>query len=86
VHLGDERGLTVTARQPAPFSFFNKESCMEILNEMLRSLGRIEGQVQHIPKLADRISQLERWQYWLKGACAALAIAFACLYKLALIK
>jgi hypothetical protein len=40
--------------------------------EILRALGRIEGRVIGIEKLAERVSKLEMWQAWLKGAWAAL--------------
>jgi len=42
------------------------------LNEILRALGRIEGQLNEIRKLNERVSKLEVWQSWLKGAWAAV--------------
>jgi hypothetical protein len=42
------------------------------LNEILRALGRIEGQLNEILKLNERVSKLEVWQSWLKGAWAAV--------------
>ena len=46
---------------------------MNTLNEILRALGRIEGQLIEIRKLNERVSQLEVWQSWLKGAWAVVA-------------
>jgi len=46
-------------------------------NEILRSLGRIEGELIEIRKLNARVSRLEIWQSWLKGLWAALAAAWA---------
>jgi len=48
---------------------------------ILRSLGRIEGELIEIRKLSQRISHLEQWVSWLKGAWAVLAAACACLCK-----
>lgn len=53
---------------------------METYNEILRSLGRIEGEVAEIRKLSERVSSLELWQSWLKGGWAALAAAYACVW------
>jgi hypothetical protein len=42
-------------------------------DEILRALGRIEGRVNgSFEKLGERVSKLEMWQAWLKGAWAAL--------------
>jgi hypothetical protein len=65
------------------------EVCMEVLNvltDILRSLGRIEGELVEIRKLSGRVSRLEMWQSWLKGGWAALTAAFALLYRQALWK
>ena len=40
---------------------------MDTLNEILRSLGRIEGEMREIRKLSERVAHLELWQSWLKG-------------------
>ena len=48
---------------------------------ILRSLGRIEGELVEIRKLSQRISRLEQCVSWLKGAWAVLAAASAFLYK-----
>jgi hypothetical protein len=44
---------------------------METRDEVLRSLGRIEGRLDHIEKLLEKLAepvrQLEMWQNWLKG-------------------
>jgi hypothetical protein len=45
---------------------------MNTLNEILRALGRIEGQLMEIRKINERVSQLEVWQSWLKGAWAVV--------------
>ena len=59
---------------------------MNILIDILRTLGRIEGQVQHIPKLSDRVAQVEMWQSWQKGAWAVLMVVLAYLFKQVLIR
>ena len=46
---------------------------MDALHEILRALGRIEGELIQIRKLNERVSQLEVWQSWLKGAWAVVA-------------
>ena len=48
---------------------------------ILTSVGRIEGELTEIRKLSDRVSKLEQWVSWLKGAWAVLAAACACLCK-----
>jgi hypothetical protein len=42
-------------------------------DEILRSLGRIEGRLLGIEKLSARVAKLETWLAWLKGGWAALA-------------
>ena len=54
---------------------------MNPFNEIMRSLGRIEGQLQEICKLPERVHRLEQCQARLKGAWAALAAALAALWK-----
>ncbi len=54
---------------------------MDTDNEILRALGRIEGELVEIRKLSERVSKLELWQSWLKGGWAALAAACAYLCK-----
>ena len=49
---------------------------MDIDQEILRTLGRIEGELIEIRKLSQRVSKLEMWQSWLKGAWAALLAAY----------
>ena len=51
--------------------------------KILRSLGRIEGELREIRKLSQRVSRIEQWMFYLKGAFAALAAACACLCKTA---
>jgi hypothetical protein len=45
--------------------------------EILRSLGRIEGQLEGVPGLFVRVSAIEQMHSWLKGAWAVLVAAFA---------
>ena len=54
---------------------------MDISDEILLKLGRIEGELVEIRKLCERVSALEQTQNWLKGAWAFLAAAFACMFK-----
>jgi hypothetical protein len=54
---------------------------MDILNEILRTLGCIEGELIEIRKLSERVSRLEQMQSWLKGGWAVLAAASAYLCK-----
>ena len=65
---------------------------MDFDNEVMRALGRIEGKLEEMQKetasmcvesngLSERVSKLERWQSWLKGAWAACATAIAFLLK-----
>ena len=54
---------------------------MDTLEEILRALGRIEGQLAGISKLSDRVSAIEQCQAWLKGVWAALAAACAVLFR-----
>ena len=46
---------------------------MNVLHEILRALGRIEGELIQFRKLNERVSRLEVWQSRLKGAWAAVA-------------
>ncbi len=50
---------------------------MDSHNEIMRALGRIEGELVEIRKLSERVSSLEQWQSWLKGGWAVLAAALA---------
>jgi hypothetical protein len=50
---------------------------MNRIDEILRALGRIEGELAAIRSLSARVSRLEVWQSWLKGAWAALVAAWA---------
>ena len=54
---------------------------MNRYDEILRSLGRIEGELVEIRKLNHRISKLEVWQSWLKGGWAVLVAAYAHLVR-----
>lgn len=50
-------------------------------SDIMRALGRIEGELVEIRKLSERVSKLEQWQSWLKGGWAALAAAFCYLLR-----
>ena len=54
---------------------------MDRWDDVLRSLGRIEGEFVEFRKLSERVSKLEQWQSWLKGGWAVLAAAYAYLCK-----
>jgi hypothetical protein len=54
---------------------------MDKHSEILMALGRIEGELIGIRKLSERVSALEMWQSWLRGAWAVLAAAYAYLCK-----
>jgi len=56
---------------------------MDAYEEILRSLGRIEGRLIEIGNLSQRVSRLEACHAWLKGAWAALIAAFAFVAKAA---
>lgn len=45
-------------------------------DEILRSLGRIEGRLMGMEKLYDRVGKLETCIAWLKGGWAALMAAY----------
>jgi len=46
-----------------------------------RSLGRIEGRLEALPNLVERVSRLEHWHTWLKALWTALAAAFAYMFR-----
>ena len=54
---------------------------MDKYDEILRALGRIEGELIEIRKLTERVRKLEIWQGWLKGAWAALVAAWVYLMR-----
>ena len=54
---------------------------MTINQEILRALGRIEGELIEIRRLSERVSILEQCQSWLKGVWAVLAAALAYLCR-----
>ena len=45
--------------------------------QIVRSLGRIEGELIEIRKLSQRVAKLERWQSWLRGGWSALVVLIA---------
>ena len=55
---------------------------MNVLENMLRSLGHIEGEMAEIRKLSERVARLEVRYAWLRGAWAVAASIF--LWKLTL--
>jgi hypothetical protein len=54
---------------------------MDVLNEIHRAVGRMEGRMNEICKLSERVSKLEQCVSWLKGGWAVLAGAFACVCR-----
>jgi len=56
---------------------------VDTYTEILRALGRIEGELVEIRKLSERVRKLEMWQSWLKGGWAALVGAYVYLSRLA---
>jgi hypothetical protein len=56
---------------------------MDTYDEILRALGRIEGQLIEIAKLSERVSKIEMCLSWMKGGWAVLAGACAYLCKTA---
>ncbi len=59
---------------------------MEILDEILMTLGRIEGELIEIRKLSERVAKLEISMSWLKGGWALLVPVWIYLIRLALVK
>ena len=53
---------------------------MDTNEEILRSLGRIEGELVEIRKLSERVRKLEILQSWLKGGWAVLVAAWLYLW------
>ena len=54
---------------------------METYEEILRALGRIEGELVEIRKLSERVTKLEVLQSWLKGGWAVLLAAWLYLWR-----
>ena len=50
-------------------------------DEVMRSLGRIEGELVEIRKLSERVNRLEVWQSWIRGAWAVVVAAYVYLVK-----
>ena len=50
-------------------------------NEILRALGRLEGEFIEFRKLNERVKQLESWQSWLRGGWAFLLLAYLILSR-----
>lgn len=61
-----------------------KEVHMNEYGEILTRLARIEGRLDGIEKLSERVRNLEIWQSWLKGAWAALVTAWLYLCRQAI--
>jgi hypothetical protein len=53
-------------------------------DEILRALGRIEGELVEIRKLSERVRKLEFFHWLLKGAWLALTGAWCYAYRQAL--
>jgi hypothetical protein len=54
---------------------------MDTYAEILRALGRIEGELVEIRKLSERVSKLEVVLSWLKGGWAVLMAAYCYLWR-----
>ena len=54
---------------------------MEAYEEILRALGRIEGELVEIRKLSERVTKLEVLQSWLKGGWAVLVAGWLYLWR-----
>ena len=54
---------------------------MDTRDEILITIGRIEGKLEAFASLSQRVSSLERWQSWLKGGWAAIVAMFAWLFR-----
>ena len=49
--------------------------------DIMRALGRIEGELVEIRRLSQRVSRLEQWFAWFKGGWAVLLAAFVYLVR-----
>ena len=49
---------------------------MNVLESILLMLGEIKGELVELRKLNERVARLEMWQWWLKGAWAAMGLVF----------
>ena len=56
---------------------------MDRYDEILRTLGRIEGELIGIRKLSERVSRLELWHSLLKAGWAVLMSAYALMWRFA---
>ena len=54
---------------------------METYEEILRALGRIEGELVEIRKLSERVTKLEVLQSWLKGGWAVLVAGWLYIWR-----
>ena len=54
---------------------------MKAIEEILVALGRIEGELVEIRKISVRVNRLEVTLGWVKGVWAAMAAAWAYLYR-----
>jgi hypothetical protein len=57
---------------------------MKGYEDVLRALGRIEGELIGIRKLSERVGKLEAWQWWLRGAWAVMiaVVVYLCSHAL----
>lgn len=56
---------------------------MELYDEILRALGRIEGELIEIRKLSERVTQIGVWQAWRKGGWSLLVTVWLFLLSMA---
>jgi hypothetical protein len=54
---------------------------MNAFEEILRALGRIEGELVEIRKLSERVAKLEGSLYWMMGGWTFLAGAYVYLWR-----
>jgi hypothetical protein len=59
---------------------------MDGYDEIVRSLGRIEGRLDELRDLSGRVSCLEHWLSWLKGGWAVMASVLTYLLRAAYAK
>jgi hypothetical protein len=49
----------------------------EFREEVMRSLGRIEGKMESLSDINERVTVLENWKNYIMGGLAMAAFAFA---------
>ena len=53
---------------------------MDTRDEILIAIGRIEGKLEAFATLSQRVSTLERWQWFVKGGWFVMATVVAWLF------